>query len=346
VDALDAANVALLAVRGEFLVAAAVSWLISLGICIRGETIRAAHDGLERLRERCLPEFAHACDAERTRQALSILEGAPLTGTSIQAGSTAAASAAAPGLTALGLVLLVLRRDAASLVGVLKTRADFAFGQSFATPAALLNVMATEVRDGLIFTSGRAIERLARVDAVILDLDGIDVPDRDRLLRALDELGVRLLDVPAERRVGAAVLADGSVQGSDRGGPGVRLPRQGSTVAVAHRAVGFRASWPAADVRAAIGRDMGVVGDEVDVLLPDGDPVRLAHAIERARGTMAVLRRTTAIACGSSVLNLVLTVLGAAPAPLPSLINTTSIGIVGWVAGRPARRSLQEIPGR
>jgi cation transport ATPase len=338
-DQLDLLNLLILFLGGELLVASVVSWLITLGEVLRANSIREARAEIARLAGTASAEDP---SGDELGYVLNVIRSAPLDESAYQQRvQNAARHIAAPSAVAAGLAYLITR-DPSAPIGILKPQADFAFGFGFSGPAAALNSMAAHTRGGPLFSGIRAIERVASIDAFVLRRD-IDPEPLAELVTELAELGISRFVLRTERQVQAAKRALSRtelrriiVQRDVEGGEELlkRLYRQGYRAAVScsgpNGEPDLRWAWVriSADARDAQER-------QSELLLPDGDPTRIPAAIRHARATMQVLRQNSAIAAGSSGINLASALLWRMPAPVPTLINTCSIALQARNARRP-----------
>jgi cation transport ATPase len=347
VDELDLANVAWLALQGEFLVAGIIAWLISLGELIRGRTVRYARQEISRLaalaeRGEARPDLG---ERDHARRVLEAIRNAPLSDTRVENVSTKAANSLSLPVFAAAVAAFLLTRDPADFISIMKPRTDFAFGQGFSVPATLLNAVTATTPQGPLFTGGSALERLARVDAVVFAGGGASLGEAPRksLANALLDRGIRRLLIPNAPPAGRGRPRARTELLAERTEAMVlRLKEQGYTVAVVGDRVDDSPAFREADIRISLDRDPDITRSRADVVLLRGDISALPIAVDVARETMRIVRQNTAVAAGAAAVNLTTALLRISPAPLSTIINTGSIAIVGMNALRPFYPALPE----
>lgn len=348
VDQLDLANVALLSLGGQYLVAAVVSWLISFGEMARASSVRRARLEIGRLH---LASGGHAAapglqGAARERETLELLLHAPLADAALQKTAVGLSHSAAAPTVGLAAVFSALARDPSAFIDIAKPRTDFSFGQGFSIPATMLNAMTATIREGPLFTSARAIEKMAALDSVVVAA----APPRnqarlDTLREELASCGIRALIFVSRSNL-VVELAPHRLrleleQSAARSGSAIadRLASLDYHPALVSDARRSLTCGP--DVTRVLVDPRGEVApDGYDVLLLIKRDSEVARAILHARRAMRTARQNTAIGAAAAATNFVAGLLRMAPAPVSSLINAASIAAVGINASSvgPGRR--------
>ncbi len=309
-EQLDIATMLLLVSQGNYIAAGTMAWLIALANMIRGNARTHVRQAVLDLESVSGPHTAAA------------VAQAPVTGTRYQIEAAQMSNRFAKPIWGLALTDYLLTRNPSRVVGIVKPRCELEAGLQFGPPAAVLTTITTAARNGVLFAGGHTMERLAEVDALIVDLG------RDRLGADLEgqlvQRGVKRIVRSVRGRNGAR-----HALGEDD------LHAQGHRVAVlTDQALG---PVPKEDrpLCVFLARPGTAIPEEMDVVLAGGDVERLLYAIDVARAGTSSERRSVRILGAAGVVNLAATMLNLSPAPLSTFINTGASVTVAINALRP-----------
>ncbi|MEQ9671367.1 heavy metal translocating P-type ATPase [Coleofasciculus sp. G2-EDA-02] len=136
---------------------------------------------------------------------LKLLQDAPVHDTRVENYAAKIADRMVVPTLLLGGVIFALTRNAARAASILTI--DFATGIRVSVPTTVMAAMLSAARQGILLRSGRALEQLARVDAIVFDKTGtltqgdvaiIGITTADS---AISELEVLRLAAAAEQRI-------------------------------------------------------------------------------------------------------------------------------------------------
>lgn len=346
VEHVDLLALSTLVATDSFLTGGLMTWLIGLGDYLH----RRIGAGLRREMGAWLTPSGTPDSRRRAERIAALVRQAPLFDTRAQQTvDRAARRLALPAFGIAGLACLLMGR-VTHHTALLKLL-DVASGFRSSAPATLLRAVLQGVQEGVFINGGSAVERLARVDALVLG-DGVAAEalrtDDARVARALFGQGIRRC-IAAGRRdaaAGSALVRVGAREAAVQASPQPaaawirRLRAEGCVVA----AVGGAgdAGLEGADVRVEFW-DGAAAAPAADVLLLERDLAGLPRAIERAREAMRVLEENAHLVIwpnGASIL----AVAGGAY-PLLSTATGSATMVAAMVNGtlpRPAESS----PGR
>src|SRR5205823_6551064 len=120
---------------------------------------------------------------------------APLSDTRLQSNAVTVADRLTWPATALGTLQFALGgrnwQAAGDALGLIKPRSDFVSAVRFAPPATVLRALAVALPGGILIRSGKALEKLAHLDTVLLDAGVARAGDCQALVEALCRRGIR-----------------------------------------------------------------------------------------------------------------------------------------------------------
>jgi cation transport ATPase len=331
VDELDLLNVALALFEGSYLPAATLTWLINVAGAIKKHTM--AHS-----RRKHAEATAGACKRrvrESKDKTVLLLENALLDDTEFQAESTKLHASLTVPFIGLAGVIALFTRDIGFIAGILRPLYDFAGALKFGVPTMVLNIMAHAATHGPILRSGRAVEKLAKVDAIVFFTTS-GFRDKKVLTKRVDQLiergvhhflmptaaqATRVHAIATSRGVSVVVadaLPDDPVRAIDL------LIRNGHTVAVIEDG-NQRESWlTRADIRIGL-PGSAHVDDLADIVMTHGDLRGLGHTIDLARRGMRIAKQNLAVSSVAATINLALAIV---PPVAATAISTLSTGIL------------------
>ncbi|PPT10140.1 Lead cadmium zinc and mercury transporting ATPase [Geitlerinema sp. FC II] len=205
----------------------------------------------------------------RAGQMLQLLQHAPLHDTRIENYAAKLADRAVLPTLLLGGTLFLATRNAARAASIFTL--DFATGIRVSVPTTVMAALSAAARRGILIKSGRALQQIAHVDAIVFDKTGtltqgeVTVIGVRTASDAIDERDVLQAAAAAEQRithpVAAAVTAYAKARGVDV------LPRQKWDYCVG---LGIKAQINGTSV--LVGSERFMVGEEVDL-----DPLWRRH---------------------------------------------------------------------
>jgi cation transport ATPase len=328
VDELDLLNVTLAVVDGAMIPAAAISWLTNLGEWLR---VRA----MAKTRDRNVAVHAAPFETWELQQGTStklMLENALLTNTQFQ-GVTAKfhLGATAPFVGAAGLISFATQ-DLGFIVGVLKPLYDFSSAIRFGVPAVLLNTMSQTAKHGPIFHSGRAVENLAKIDAIVFFTTSGFRSNKvlQKRIKQLAKRGINHFFMPTVEEaalveavaasIGKNYVAAEVIPPDPAHAVGI-LHRHGHTVAIVDDGSQEEHWLHRADVRIGLPRP-GSSGGSADIIMSHSDMRGIGHCIDQARHGMEVAHQNIVVSAISAAINLSIAILPPLAATTVSTITT------------------------
>ncbi len=331
VDQLDAANVLLTALQGDPVAAGAITWLVGLQELIRGRSLRGAREKALKTAMRAIPGNSPRIVQDR-KALIDLTDGVPLSDTYVQNRASGVADRLDKPFLALAALRFTLTRQPQVIIDTIKPHSDFQSGVRYAGPTSVIAGICAAYEGGALPLSGKALEKLARVNALVIDLHGH--PAEAPLRKATEEL--KHLGIEREVFLGpSGEVKRGQRTNSLREGESLvrQMRKQGWRVGV----VGLPRTAPelyaVADLSVCIGPPRAEP-DLFDLALVTHDPMSLCRAIRAARLAVRGHQQNTAIIALAACFNLAASFLGGLPAPLGTAATTTAIALLSSNARR------------
>jgi hypothetical protein len=323
---VDVATLIYLIASGRYLAAGLTTWIINAGHLASGRVT-------ERLKERIaadpLPPRPTAASPRpgtwSSEQVRDWLFRARLDDTKAQQWAKELDRTSALPLFALAGATYLFSGGIGQALAALKMT-DLGAGIRTSAPVAVLKVLSDAARESILINGGAALETLARIDTVIVGPGALQPgrgPRSREAIEALRNAGIAQVYVPGETGGMALAVADGA-------GRGGAEESDAETVCGRLRAVGRWVALVEADAPAHSAADLRVVlrsGSEAldpnaDVILLDGELMRLPRALALARRAARTLEQNTGLVLVPNSLGLILSAMGALHSPASTVINT------------------------
>ncbi len=345
IDQLDLLNVTVAVADGALLPAAMISWLINFGDVIRSRTMLKS---LERHVQVRLSASRNG-DIAHTISTKLLLENALLTDTQFQGYSSRLhVRASAPFVGLAGLISLSTQ-DIGFIVGVLKPLYDFAGAVRFGVPAILLNAMSNTTQHGGVFRTGRAVEKLAKVDAIIF-FSTNRFKSRKVLHRRIKQLvkrGINHFVMPTQAEaedvysiatsLGKQFVIAEPIPQNPANVIGL-LHRHGHTVAVVEDG-GQEEEWCSqADVRIGLPA-AELTHEKIDIFARHSDLRGIGHTIDLSRHSMAIAQQNLGVSAFAAGLNLGLAFV---PPLAASTVSTLATAVLAYNVNRELKYDAEE----
>jgi cation transport ATPase len=329
VDEIDLLNVALGTAQGAYLPSAAISWMVHLGAVMRGGAVSHAVHKHHTAKITAAQHHIKHRPPERTAE---LIENALVNDTEFEGASKRTKAKLTAPFIGAAAVMTLFTQDLGMIVGVLKPLYDYATAMRFGTPTILMNAMSHAAHHGPVFTSSKAMENLAKSDALVL-FTTAGFADRHRLRHRVERFlhrGVHRIVVPTREE--AQDLAKMAVRRGYTHAIIEALPadpkqiveeliHQGHTVSVIYGAEHDHAWIAAAQVKISL-PDVGAKNGSGDIHLAYADLRGLPHAIDVSRHAMLLARQNRVVATAAAGINLSLAFVPPVAATFVSTVAT------------------------
>lgn len=331
-DELDLLNIGQMTFEASYFPASAIIWLTSLGDLARRRTFVAAR----KRHHKTITDPAHAHSPIPHEGVVEFVSSAVLNDSALDRAASKTHKSVTGYFVALAVAAPLVTQDFGLFMGVLKPLYDFMRALRFGMPVTMLSAMAHASRHGALVRSGRAVDALARFDAIVFFTvpSGEDAATLRRHMGQLMRRGVECFVFSGDAEVeeirsvakhGGHHRALVEPMPEDRSQIVTHLIGRGYRVGVVEGGNEPRHWTDTAAVRihapeASMVEDIGA-----DVVLRHRNLRSLAHAIDVARHALLVTRQNVAMSTTAALVNLSLAFVPPLPATMISTAATVAI---------------------
>lgn len=344
-DDLDVANVGLLIWAGDLLSAGQITWIISMGNLISATRLR--HVG-GRIEDLVLVEWLGK--GGQAQRIIEMIKSAPVNNARIEHRITKSGDRLLGPILLGSAATLLLTADPVRAVETLKA-ADIASSLKSAAPTTVMSAMVAGVIHGYVIHGGRAMEKLAAADTIIVQSPEA-VGDPEALRSTAIELiraGIREVVVPAEamgRGSGGRGSRNGSgirvLPGAAISGEIARLREAGRRLGVVCYGAHAFADCQHTELRIMVAATEDTPLEHAEVFLFRGGLASLARARAGADEAVSILQQNLRVVAIPTTLGLFASVFGYGTPLITTALHHGASALAGLNGLRPLLRHRQK----
>ena len=351
-EQLDLITVATLAARGDMLTSGMLTWLIGLTDMLKGRSGLQAQRAVEPV---IGAGHLDAGEAKTAHRLAERVKHAPISDTRVQAAGQQMANELSVPLAVTAAMHAISTRDILSFIGLIKPRCEYESGMSRFLPTSVLASMTGAAREGVLFSGGRSVERLAEADAVVVAesaLQDVHPHGLALLLKSLADRGVRRIVLPSAAATLLEPVEEQAGQPQDlpalsTSGRGTMIELQddlNEAVIEDLRLAGRAAAFVTGELESddsRMGSNMTIlVGGGAKVDNPFADIVirrlgELPRSIDLAKEATDLLNRNNRILAGAATLNFAADLFKLSQPPVGTLIRAAATATISSTALKP-----------